>query len=229
MSDSTAPSGPDLAGLGICGDSYDTLIASAERLGFEWIGEGDNATVFTHPDHPDIVVRIAAEADGFLLLAVMAAAGLPSGVDRAMLPVVHDARLLDGGSTITVVEWLHELGGRYEEIEDVAKAYPDQATRLMETASQLLQALDRYGIGFDIWDLGTGNAGYNIMQRSDGKLVLSDPLGNVLREPHWRIIAGMAGATARWPSFANCLEIVSRLAAGGVAAAVDQAAPSTTS
>ncbi|UNC16113.1 hypothetical protein FE249_17815 (plasmid) [Acidiphilium multivorum] len=229
MSDSTAPSGPDLAGLGICGDSYDALIASAERLGFEWIGEGDNAAVFAHPDHPDIVVRIAAEADGFLLLAVMAAAGLPRGADRTMLPVVYDARMLESGAVITVIERLHELGGRLEEVEDVAAAYPDQAASLLETARHLLQALDHYGIGNDIWDLGSGNAGYNIMQRSDGRLVLSDPLGSVLGEPHWRIIVGMAGATARWPSFANCLEIVSRLAAGGVAAAVDQAAPSTTS
>lgn len=229
MLDSTTPSGPDLGRLGIIGDTYDALTVSAERLGFEWIGEGDNATVLVHPDHPDIAVRIAAEADGFLLLAVMAAAGPAAGVDRAMLPVVHDVRLLEGGALIAVVERLYELGERFDEIADVAEAYPDQARSLMEAASQLLLALDRNGCGRDIWDLGAGNAGYNIMQRSDGALVLSDPLGNALQEPHWRVIAGMADATRRWPSFTHSLEIVLRLAAGGAAAAVNQTAPPTAS
>jgi len=90
-----------LASLGIrersAEKAYDALIAA----GWAEIGFGYHGTVHAHPDHPEVVVRLARKVDGFGDYAALLRKGF-EGSDGPHAPRVHDMHVSDCGALLTV-------------------------------------------------------------------------------------------------------------------------------
>lgn len=74
-------SGPTLAALGIVERSAANAYAGLLAAGWCELGFGYHGTVHAHPDHPDVVVRLARKADGFGDYAALLRKGSPGPTD----------------------------------------------------------------------------------------------------------------------------------------------------
>ncbi len=92
---------PSLAALGIVERSADKAYASLIATGWTEIGYGYHGSVHAHPDHPDVVVRLARKADGFGDYAALLLRGF-AGSDGPHAPRVHDLSASRCGALMTV-------------------------------------------------------------------------------------------------------------------------------
>ena len=90
-----------LAALGIVERSAAKAHASLVASGWAEIGYGYHGSVHAHPDHPDIVVRLACKADGFGDYAGLLRQGF-AGSDGPHAPRVHDLSVSRCGALMTV-------------------------------------------------------------------------------------------------------------------------------
>ena len=95
------PTGPSLAALGIVERSAAKAYAALIATGWTEIGFGYHGTVHAHPDHPDVVVRLARRADGFGDYAALLRRGF-AGSDGPHAPRVHDLSVSRCGALMTV-------------------------------------------------------------------------------------------------------------------------------
>jgi hypothetical protein len=93
--------GPSLAALGIRERSAARAHASLLAAGWAEIGYGYHGSVHAHPDHPDVVVRLARKADGFGDYAALLRKGF-AGSDGPHAPRVHDLSVSPCGALMTV-------------------------------------------------------------------------------------------------------------------------------
>jgi len=98
---SVGTSSPTLAALGIVERSAENAHAALVAAGWAQIGHGYHGTVHAHPDHPEVVVRLARKADGFGDYAALLRAGFP-GSDGPHAPRVHDMSVSGCGALLTV-------------------------------------------------------------------------------------------------------------------------------
>jgi hypothetical protein len=94
-------SSPSLAALGIVERSAAGAHASLIAKGWAEIGYGYHGSVHAHPDHPDIVVRLARKADGFGDYAALLRKGF-KGSDGPHAPRVYDLQVSRCGALMTV-------------------------------------------------------------------------------------------------------------------------------
>ncbi|MGU3361533.1 hypothetical protein ACLBWX_14465 [Methylobacterium sp. M6A4_1b] len=94
-------SSPSLAALGIVERSAAGAHASLIAQGWAEIGYGYHGSVHAHPDHPEIVVRLARKADGFGDYAALLRRGF-AGSDGPHAPRVHDLHVSRCGALMTV-------------------------------------------------------------------------------------------------------------------------------
>jgi hypothetical protein len=94
-------SGPTLAALGIVERSAANAYAGLLAAGWCELGFGYHGTVHAHPDHPDVVVRLARKADGFGDYAALLRKGF-AGSDGPHAPRVHDLHVSRCGALMTV-------------------------------------------------------------------------------------------------------------------------------
>lgn len=92
---------PSLTGLGIVERSAAKAYASLIESGFAEIGFGYHGTVHAHPEHPDVVVRLARKADGFGDYAALLRKGFP-GARGPHAPRIHDLHVSRCGALMTV-------------------------------------------------------------------------------------------------------------------------------
>jgi hypothetical protein len=96
-----ASTSPSLAALGIversAANAYEALVAA----GWAELGYGYHGTVHAHPDHPDVVVRLARKADGFGDYAALLRRGF-AGSDGPHAPRIHDLHVSRCGALMTV-------------------------------------------------------------------------------------------------------------------------------
>lgn len=187
--------------IGLTAVSFEALLGQAEALGYDEIGAGDNAVVMAHPDHPDIAVRLSPEPDNFLVYATLCHTDLAGSPYRKMLPLVHDVRFLRHQGTACVVERLLPLDGYFEEIDDIGREFPDQAAAFYALCGEILQKAELRGLDLTCWDLGSGNASFNVMQRRDGTLVIADPLGGACDAAGQHFLANARDLPNIWPEF----------------------------
>lgn len=90
-----------LDGLGIVERSAAKAHAALLASGWNEIGYGYHGSVHAHPDHPDIVVRLARKADGFGDYAALLLKGFP-GSAGPHAPRVHDMHVSRCGALMTV-------------------------------------------------------------------------------------------------------------------------------
>ncbi|GJE09987.1 MULTISPECIES: hypothetical protein [Methylobacterium] len=94
-------SSPSLAALGIVERSAAKAHASLIAAGWAEIGYGYHGSVHAHPNHPDIVVRLARKADGFGDYVALLRRGF-AGSDGPHAPRVHDLHVSRCGALMTV-------------------------------------------------------------------------------------------------------------------------------
>ncbi len=94
-------SGPSLAALGIVERSAAGAHASLLATGWAEIGYGYHGSVHAHPDHPDVIVRLARKADGFGDYAALLRKGF-RGSNGPHAPRVHDLSVSRCGALMTV-------------------------------------------------------------------------------------------------------------------------------
>lgn len=92
---------PSLASLGIVERSAAKAHAWLIAAGWAEIGYGYHGTVHAHPEHPDVVVRLARKADGFGDYAALLRKGF-TGSDGPHAPRVHDLSVSRCGALMTV-------------------------------------------------------------------------------------------------------------------------------
>jgi len=92
---------PSLAALGIVERSAAKAHASLIATGWAEIGYGYHGSVHAHPDHPEVVVRLARKADGFGDYAALIRKGF-AGSDGPHAPRVHDLFVSRCGALMTV-------------------------------------------------------------------------------------------------------------------------------
>lgn len=92
---------PSLAALGIVERSAAKAHASLIAAGWAEIGYGYHGSVHAHPEHPDVVVRLARKADGFGDYAALLRKGF-AGSDGPHAPRVHDLFVSRCGALMTV-------------------------------------------------------------------------------------------------------------------------------
>ncbi len=92
---------PSLAALGIVERSAAKAHASLIATGWAEIGYGYHGSVHAHPDHPEVVVRLARKADGFGDYAALIRKGF-AGSDGPHSPRVHDLSVSRCGALMTV-------------------------------------------------------------------------------------------------------------------------------
>lgn len=100
-------SGRSLASLGIVERSAAKAHAALVAGGWPEIGYGYHGSVHAHPDHPEVVVRLARKADGFGDYAALLRKGF-SGSDGPHAPRVHDMHVSRCGALLTVAARLSE-------------------------------------------------------------------------------------------------------------------------
>ncbi len=101
FNNSVRASSPTLSSLGIVERSAEHAYAALIAAGWAQIGYGYHGTVHAHPDHPDVVVRLARKADGFGDYAALLRSGFP-GSDGPHAPRVHDLHVSACGALMTV-------------------------------------------------------------------------------------------------------------------------------
>lgn len=160
--------------------SFDTLMRQAEESGYELIGEGGFSNVLAHPDEPETVLRISNQPDNFLVYAAMVYTSMSASPQRHMMPIIHDGKVMMDGTTIFIVDRLYPLRGYPDDLGAIMQAFPDQAEDLKALLRGLYDGIETFGPNPHAVDLDPGNAGHNIMQKADGTLVVSDPLGDTI-------------------------------------------------
>lgn len=100
-------SGRSLGALGIVERSAARAHAALLAGGWPEIGYGYHGSVHAHPDHPDVVVRLARKADGFGDYAALLRRGF-SGSEGPHAPRVHDLHVSRCGALLTVASRLAE-------------------------------------------------------------------------------------------------------------------------
>ena len=100
-------SGRSLVALGIVERTADKAHAALLAKGWPEIGYGYHGSVHAHPDHPDVVVRLARKADGFGDYAALLRRGF-SGSEGPHAPRVHDLHVSRCGALLTVASRLAE-------------------------------------------------------------------------------------------------------------------------
>ena len=100
-------SGRSLVALGIVERSAAKAHAALLAGGWPEIGYGYHGSVHAHPDHPDVVVRLARKADGFGDYAALLRRGF-AGSDGPHAPRVHDLHVSRCGALLTVASRLAE-------------------------------------------------------------------------------------------------------------------------
>ena len=100
-------SGRSLGALGIVETSAAKAHAALLAGGWPEIGYGYHGSVHAHPDHPDVVVRLARKADGFGDYAALLRRGF-AGSEGPHAPRVHDLHVSRCGALLTVASRLAE-------------------------------------------------------------------------------------------------------------------------
>lgn len=96
-----------LDALGIVERSAAKAHAALLAAGWPEIGYGYHGSVHAHPDHPDVVVRLARRADGFGDYAALLRRGF-AGSEGPHAPRVHDMHVSRCGALMTVASRLAE-------------------------------------------------------------------------------------------------------------------------
>jgi hypothetical protein len=96
-----------LTSLGIVERSAARAHSALTAAGWAEIGYGYHGTVHAHPDHGDVIVRLAAKADGFGDYAALLRQGFP-GSDGPHAPRVHDLNVSRCGALMTVASRLED-------------------------------------------------------------------------------------------------------------------------
>lgn len=107
MGKHTKTSGRSLASLGIVERSAAKAHAALVAGGWPEIGCGYHGTVHSHPDHPEVIVRLACKADGFGDYAALLRKGF-AGSDGPHAPRIHDMHVSRCGALLTVASRLAE-------------------------------------------------------------------------------------------------------------------------
>lgn len=193
--------GFSLAALGIVERSADKAHASLVAAGWTEIGYGYHGSVHAHPDHPDVIVRLARKANGFGDYAALLRKGF-AGSDGPHVPRVHDLSVSRCGASMTVGSRLTDPRSEtwwlaYEPFvdhpsfdgihEDFRASWPGYEAYVATLRAVSPRALDP-------------NVG-NVLVGQDGSPVVNDPLCDdgygLWRSPLSRLTARIANALRR--------------------------------
>lgn len=134
-----------------------------EELGLSVVGSGTSAAVFAHKDHPDLVIRVSEEEDGWVGYAC-------DGEPNPHKPVVLSLAWT-GLCWVAVCERL--LAVSQEQADDFERAFweaPEPGSPPPNAAARLLADIEARGLCAD--DV----CRRNILQRPNGETVLNDPV-----------------------------------------------------
>ena len=167
--------------------------------------QGAHASAHVHPTHPGIVVRIAAEADGFARYALLLRDRFAAEVG-VHAPLIHDMAIGRNGTLVAICERLTEPTGA-EPWLAAARAIllgqrsdPDPSRRWFEKRwprfVAFAEALGR-ATGRPCLDANGGN----ILLNREGMPVINDPIPDRIGQESWVEVADalLPGLWSRLP------------------------------
>lgn len=183
-------------------------------IGFDLIGDGENAEAYASRDFPGIVLRVARHADNMLLYAGLLADNSELRNSGHALNI-HDIVVLDN-SVIYAVESLNELDPNYDfgdasDIDDLKYRYPRLNRSLSRYFDDFLEILADVYVNklnddeswddlVDVYENVTKNVMLRPGKRMDC-LVLADPLTGFVDAKSAKVIMSYANKiTNQWPS-----------------------------